>query len=464
MANTETAPKLFGTDGVRGVAGTHPLDPPTVRRLGAALVRALASSPQAPAASPQPPGRGARVRFLIGRDTRESGGWIEAELAHGASGEGAIVTSAGVVPTPAVAYLTRTHGYDAGVVISASHNPYADNGIKVFSGKGEKFTERVERQVELIMADPRWSPRAGAPPHVPHEDLVGSYLDHLRQIVTDAPSLQRYRLAVDCANGATTSVAPLLFSSLDFDVDVIGDQPDGRNINLQCGSTHPERLARHVVDGRFRTGVAFDGDGDRAIFVDEGGRVVDGDAVLLMCARQLQREGRLKGNAIVATVMSNIGLELALAPLGIQLFRCPVGDKYVMEEMLNRGLSLGGEQSGHIIFSDYLFTGDGLCTALNVLRTVALTGRRLSDLASDLTTYPQVLLNVRVREKADLNSIPAIGAAIARVEARVAGQGRLLVRYSGTEPLLRVMLEGKHQDEIRGWAQEIVDVVKEHLG
>ena len=211
-------------------------------------------------------------------------------------------------------------------------------------------------------------------------------------------------------------------------------------------------------------GVAFDGDGDRAIFVDQRGQVVDGDAVLLMCARQLQRESRLKGSAIVATVMSNIGLELALQPLGIALVRCPVGDKYVMEEMLKRDLSLGGEQSGHIIFSDYLFTGDGLCTALNVLRTTALTGRTLTDLASDLVTYPQVLLNVRVREKTDLKAVPPIAAAIARVESRVAGQGRLLVRYSGTEPLLRVMLEGKKEAEIRAWAQEIVDVVKEHLG
>ena len=455
MANPESIPKLFGTDGVRGVAGQYPLDPATVRRLGAALVRALANpESRVPNAA----------RFLVGRDTRESGTWIEAELAHGASGEGAVVTSAGVVPTPAVAYLTRTHGYDAGVVISASHNPYADNGIKVFSGKGEKFTERVEREVEAIIADASWKARDGEPAHVPHEDLVGAYLDHLRQIVDDAPSLRGVKLAIDCANGATTTVAPALFSSLGFAVDVIGDQPDGRNINLHCGSTHPERLATHVVDGGFQMGVAFDGDGDRAIFVDERGRIVDGDAVLFMCARQLQRERRLKGHAVVATVMSNVGLELALKPLGIELVRCPVGDKYVMEEMLNRGLSLGGEQSGHVIFSDYLFTGDGLCTALNVLRTVALTGRPLSSLAGDLQTYPQVLLNVRVREKTDLQSVPAIASAIARVQANVAGHGRLLVRYSGTEPLLRVMLEGKDQNEIRRWAQEIVDVVREQLG
>jgi phosphoglucosamine mutase len=322
----------------------------------------------------------------------------------------------------------------------------------------------VEREVEAIIADQSWATHDGEPAHVPHADLVGAYLDHLRAIIPEAKALAGFKLAIDCANGATTTVAPQLFSSLGLDIEVIGDQPDGRNINLKCGSTHPELLAKTVVERGCRMGVAFDGDGDRAIFVDHRGQVVDGDAVLLMCGRQLQSEGRLRGNAIVATVMSNIGLELALKALGIGLVRCAVGDKYVMEEMLKRGLSLGGEQSGHIIFSDYLFTGDGLCTALNVLRTVVLTGRTLADLAGDLTAYPQVLLNVRVRERVDLSSVPAVAGAIARVEARVAGQGRLLVRYSGTEPLLRVMLEGQHQDEIRGWAQEIVDVVKEHLG
>jgi phosphoglucosamine mutase len=453
VANTEPAqiPRLFGTDGVRGTAGRYPLDPPTVRRLGSAIVRALPHGTESP-------------RFLVGRDTRESGAWIESELAHGACGEGATVTSIGVVPTPAVAYLTRTQGYDAGVVISASHNPFEDNGIKVFSGRGEKFTERVEREVEAIIADTSWTANKGEPAHVPHADLVGAYLDHLRTVIPESKALAGFKLAIDCANGATTTVAPPLFSSLGVDIEVVGDQPDGRNINLNCGSTHPELLARTVVERGCSMGVAFDGDGDRAIFVDHYGQIVDGDAVLLMCGRQLRSEGRLRGDAIVATVMSNIGLELALQSLGIALVRTAVGDKYVMEEMLKRGLSLGGEQSGHIIFSDYLFTGDGLCTALNVLRTVALTGRPLADLASDLTAYPQVLLNVRVKKRVDLTSIPAIADAMARVEMRVAGQGRLLVRYSGTEPLLRVMLEGKDQQEIRGWAQEIVDVVKAHLG
>jgi phosphoglucosamine mutase len=444
-------PRLFGTDGVRGTAGLYPLDRPTVRRLGAALVRAMPHGVEAP-------------RLLVGRDTRESGAWIEEELAQGATGENASVVSAGVVPTPAVAYLTRTQGYDAGVVISASHNPFEDNGIKVFSGRGEKFTERVEREVEAIVADMSWSPQIGEPQRVARVDLVDAYLEHLRAVFPEAGKLKGYRLGVDCANGATTTAAPRLFAGLGFETVVIGDHPDGRNINLHCGSTHPEQLARTVVERGCKMGVAFDGDGDRAIFVDGAGTVVNGDAVLFMCARQLQREGRLKGNAIVATVMSNIGLELALRTIGVDLVRCAVGDKYVMEEMLKRDLSLGGEQSGHIIFSDYLFTGDGLCTALNVLRTVALTGRPLADLASDLVSFPQVLLNVRVREKVELKTVPAIAAAIATVEARVNGQGRLLVRYSGTEPLLRVMLEGRHEHEIRVWAQEIVDVVKEYLG
>jgi phosphoglucosamine mutase len=350
------------------------------------------------------------------------------------------------------------------VVISASHNPYEDNGIKVFSGKGEKFTETIEREVEAIVADASWSARGGEAGAVPRADLVDPYLDHLRAVFPEAAHGAAFPIAIDCANGATTTVAPELFNSLGFDTVVIGNRPDGRNINLGCGSTHPERLAETVVARGSAMGVAFDGDGDRAIFVDHRGRIVDGDAVLLMCGRQMQHEGRLKGDAIVATVMSNIGLELALKPLGIDLVRTSVGDKYVMEEMLKRNLALGGEQSGHIIFSDYLFTGDGLCTALNVLRTVALTGRTLADLASDLTVYPQVLLNVRVREKVELHTVPAVAAAIALVETRVAGHGRLLIRYSGTEPLLRVMLEGRQQDEIRGWAQEIVDVVKEHLG
>jgi phosphoglucosamine mutase len=450
--DSSAVPRLFGTDGVRGKAGTYPLDHATVRRLGAALVRALPHGTESP-------------HLLIGRDTRESGEWIEAELAHGAGGEGASVTSVGVLPTPAVAYLTRAFAeYDAGVVISASHNPFEDNGIKVFSGRGEKFTERVEREVEAIVADRSWQVRDGAPDEVPGAILIDSYLQHLRAVLREPDRFTRFKIAIDCANGATTTVAPGLFQGLGFDTIVIGDDPDGRNINLHCGSTHPERLAEAVLRSGAQLGVAFDGDGDRAIFVDHRGRIVNGDAVLLMCARHLKSERRLPGDAIVATVMSNIGLEMALRQSEIEVVRCPVGDKYVMEEMLARGLALGGEQSGHVIFSEYLFTGDGLCTALNVLNTVASSGRSLADLADDLVNYPQVLLNVRVREKVDLKTVPAVAEAIASVEHQVSDHGRLLVRYSGTEPLLRVMIEGRDEGEIRGWAQEIVDIVKRELG
>jgi phosphoglucosamine mutase len=444
--------RLFGTDGVRGKAGVHPLDHETVARLGAALVRAMRAGDKP-------------LRFLVGRDTRESGDWIERELARGVHAEGAAITTAGVIPTPAIAYVTRALQFDAGLVISASHNPFEDNGIKVFSGRGEKFTEDLERHVEAIIADASWRvPTDGKLPPVEKTNVIDAYIGHLLLALPNPERLGRLKIAIDTANGATTTVAPKLFAALGFDVSVIGNEPDGRNINLDCGSTHPERLSALVSRDGFRLGVAFDGDGDRAIFVDHSGRVVDGDAVMLLCARHLQSQGRLKGDAVVATVMSNIGLEMGLKETGIELVRCPVGDKYVMEEMVKRDISLGGEQSGHIIFSEHLFTGDGIATALMVLRAMADTGRELADLASELVTYPQVLLNVRVREKADLRTVPAIAATMDRVEQRLAGQGRLLVRYSGTEPLLRVMIEGRDQGEIQQWAREIVDTVKEHLG
>ena len=442
--------RLFGTDGVRGTAGQYPLDTPTIRRLGAALARALRVGADG-------------VRVLAGRDTRESGGWIERELATGIRSEAGTLTSAGVIPTPAIAYLTPRMGYTAGVVISASHNPFGDNGIKVFSGTGEKFTERLENEVESIMETlPADSAGTQDERTVEQIDYRSTYISHLLDILPPHHSHAARRIVVDCANGATTTVAPDLFARLRFDAHHIGNAPDGRNINLGCGSTAPALLARTVVEGKYSLGIAYDGDGDRAIFVDAGGRVVDGDAVMLMCARQMKAEGRLKGNAVVATVMSNIGLEIALRDAGIELVRCPVGDKYVMEEMLKRGLSLGGEQSGHVIFSEYLFTGDGLATSLNVLRTIASTGRELADLASDLTTYPQVLLNLRVERKVDLTSVPEIAAVMSAVESRLAGHGRLLVRYSGTEPLLRVMLEGRDEAEIHRWGQEIVDAVRQH--
>ena len=440
---------LFGTDGIRGTAGAFPLDARTVRRVGAALVKAL-------------PHSGAKL--LVGRDTRESGVWIERELAHGARSAGATVQSIGVAPTPAVAYLTGSLDFDAGVVISASHNPYQDNGIKVFSGAGVKYGGGFENRIETLVADSSWDLPPAEAREVPQTDHLRKYMAHAMEVLPNVDKLGRVRVAVDCANGAMTTVAPALFRELGFDVTVIGATPDGRNINRDVGSTHPDKLAQVVARGGYRLGVAFDGDGDRAILVDGTGRVLDGDHVMLMCAKQMQAEGRLRGNAVVSTVMSNIGLELALRKLGIALVRTKVGDKYVMEEMQKRDLSLGGEQSGHLIFSEHLFTGDGLITALSVLRTMASSGRELADLASELTTYPQVLLNVRVKEKTDLASIPDVAAVIADVERQLGADGRLLVRYSGTEPLLRVMLERQDLEQIDRWGRQIVDAVNKAIG
>src|SRR4051812_3538408 len=441
--------KLFGTDGVRGVAGTPPLDPVTVTRLGAALVRVL-------------PHRGAG-RVLVGRDTHESGDWIEQALARGVASQGAQLVSTGIVPTPAVAYLTGSRDFDAGLVISASHNPFQDNGIKIFSGHGQKFDEAQERDIEVLVADPAFLVDPQAPAAVTREDLVDAYLDHARAMLPSPGPLRGARIGLDCANGATATVAPRLFRALGFEVVAIGVEPDGRNINLECGSTHPECLSEVVKKEKLRFGVAFDGDGDRAILIDADGRVVDGDAVLYLCARHMRAGGRLKGDAIVATVMSNIGLEIALREAGIGMLRCPVGDKYVMEELVRRDLALGGEQSGHVIFSEHLFTGDGIVTALAVVRAMVDSGRELSSLAGELVTYPQVLVNVRVKERRALDSVPAVKAVTDAVETRLTGAGRLLIRYSGTEPLLRIMIEGKDQREIQGWADEIASAVRTHL-
>ena len=463
---------LFGTDGIRGVAGQAPLDPSTLTRLGSALVRAVAAS------SP--------VRVLIGRDTRESGVWIESDLARGMRAEGAQVTSVGVVSTPAVAYLAQALGSDLGIVISASHNLYQDNGIKVFAGDGHKFGEAQERAVEALLAAPAFAPSKDAPKPEPRAgasapstgsgqagkpvapvvpvDLVDRYLDHVRRILPAAAALAGVRLGIDMANGATTTTAPRFLRALGCELVEIGNAPDGRNINLDCGSTHPARLRALVVEHQCHMGVAFDGDGDRAIFVDHLGRVVDGDAVLLVLARRLQERGTLAGRTVVATVMSNLGLEKALDRIGVRLVRTAVGDKFVRDEMMAHGYVLGGEQSGHMIMADHLYTGDGLATALAVLRVMNESGRDLADLASAFVPYPQVLLNVRVRERRALAEVPAIAAAMAGVEAALAGRGRLLVRYSGTEPLLRIMIEAEDGAAIQRWAEDIADAARAALG
>ena len=447
----ETDRRLFGTDGVRGTAGVPPLDPETVARLGAAVVRVL-------------PHGARRPHLLIGRDTRESGPWIEEAFTRGATAAGARVTSLGVVPTPAVAYLTGvTDEVTAGIVISASHNPFADNGIKIFSGHGVKFTEAVERAIEADVAEAAPLAEGHAASHQ-HTAPLEAYAAHLRRWAPSPDWCATVHVVLDCAHGATTTIAPALFASLGCRVDVMGDHPSGRNINEGCGSTHPEALAARVVALGATLGVAFDGDGDRAIVIDAEGRVVNGDAVLLLCAEALAREGRLRGDAVVATVMSNIGLELALRDRGIGLVRCPVGDRHVAEAMQAHDLVLGGEQSGHLIFGDVLSTGDGLCTAIHVLRAMASRGASVAALASGLVSYPQVLLNVRVRERRPVESVPALAAAIDAVTRQMAGQGRVLVRYSGTEPLLRIMLEGPDDATIRHAAETIADVARAALG
>jgi phosphoglucosamine mutase len=444
--------RFFGTDGIRGRAGEPPLDPATVQKIGRAIVRALgAKSP----------------RVLIGRDTRESGPAIEQHLAAGLVAEGAEVESAGVIPTPAIAHLARQRsgngrrGYDLGVVISASHNPYQDNGIKVFGGAGRKFSGELEERTEALiesLTTPLLDPLS-----VPQRDLTDAYLRHLTRSY-QGPPLSELRVVVDCANGATARFARPLLERLQAQITTINDEPDGRNINRGCGATAPECVADAVRRAGADLGLAFDGDGDRCILSDASGKVVDGDHVLFLTGRYLHQAGRLKGGAVVATVMSNVGLELALGTLGIPLVRTSVGDRNVLEEMERRGANLGGEQSGHVIFLDHEPTGDGLLTALKVLEVVRQAGRPLGELAGELTVYPQVLRNVRVREKKDIETIPEVRQALERARMALDGRGRLVVRYSGTEPLLRVMAEGPDEAEVTALAEEIARFVAQRLG
>jgi phosphoglucosamine mutase len=444
--------RYFGTDGIRGRAGEPPLDAATVQRIGRAIVRALEA--EAP-------------RVLIGRDTRESGPAIEENLAADLAAEGAVVESAGVIPTPAIAHLAKVRegpgrrGFDVGVVISASHNPYHDNGIKVFAGAGRKFSDERETRTEEILEGLE-GPLLPAPALKRH-DLHEAYLRHLRASY-EGPSLQGTHVVVDCANGATSPLARRLFEGLGARVTAIHDAPDGRNINHECGATHPKVVAARVREVGADLGLAFDGDGDRCILADEEGQVVDGDHVLFLAARRFQEAGRLRGGAVVGTVMSNIGLEIALERLGIPLVRSAVGDRNVLEEMERRGANLGGEQSGHVIFLDHEPTGDGLLTALEVLEVLKAAGRSLKALAADLPIYPQVLLNVRVKTRVDVETVPEVKARLDEARQALQRRGRLVVRYSGTEPLLRVMAEGPDQSEIRTLAEGIAEAVSRTLG
>ena len=442
---------LFGTDGVRGTPGEPPLDESTLARLGAAIVRTRSRS-------------GDSIRVLIGRDTRESGEWITGQLARGIESEAARVTNGGLLSTPAVAFLTREGGFDVGIVVSASHNPFEDNGIKLITADGQKADDDLEARIAALVVDETWAvPDISAPP-IETVGVSEPYIAYTSRLLDGVKVPEDLRIAIDCANGATSLIAPALLRGLGLDPIVLHAQPDGRNINLHCGSTHPEPLARAVVQRGCRLGAAFDGDGDRVVFVDHRGAVVNGDAVLLIAARRLAAAGRLPGEAVVATVMSNIGLERALRADGIAVHRCSVGDRLVWAEMNRRGIALGGEQSGHTIFADHLATGDGLATALVVVKALIETGRELADLAADLVLSPQVLVNVRVRQRTPVAELPEVSRLIEKAERDLAGEGRVLVRYSGTEPLLRIMVEGPDQRAIQRLAEEIADRVRAELG
>jgi len=451
--------RLFGTDGIRGVAGEFPLDRNTVAVVGRSLVKNLASElNRAP-------------RILIGRDTRESGPEIERALAQGALAAGATVQSAGVITTPGVAYVTRTAPFDAGVVISASHNPYQDNGIKVFSSSGKKLSDETERLIEADIAISSGSLKLDQDQsswlreEEEHERAFQDrYLNYLADEVGGELRLDGLKIAIDCANGAASTIAPALFRRLGADVLAISAEPDGRNINENCGSLHLEGLQQTVLERRMDVGIAFDGDADRALFVDAEGRLVDGDATLLILADALKKRGHLAGNLVVATVMSNIGLEIALRARGLELVRAQVGDRYVLQELLARDAKLGGEQSGHIIFPDISLAGDGMITAIELLRAVRDSGATLGELASRLNRYPQVLVNVRVRSKPPLDSIPEIRDEMKKLERELGDRGRLLVRYSGTENLARVMIEGEDQTKINEQANQLAELIRQRIG
>jgi phosphoglucosamine mutase len=445
---------LFGTDGIRGEAGQFPLDPATVTAIGFSLASHLAAS-------------GARPRIITGRDTRESGAAIEQALIDGASRAGAECLSAGVITTPGVAFVTRKEQASAGVVISASHNPYHDNGIKIFAPSGRKMDDAVERLIEADVFSNIEVPAAVSSSHSSTEaegQLREEYLSFLAGDIGHGLDLKGLTLVVDCANGASSALAPTLFERLNANVIAINATPDGRNINRDCGSLHIDSLRAHVVKEHADLGVAFDGDADRSLFVDAEGNFVDGDATLWALATYLKAHGQLKGDIVVATVMSNIGLEIALRSAGIKLERTDVGDKYVLEELLRLNASLGGEQSGHIILPGLSLAGDGMITTLCLLRALSESRKTLAEMTAGFKRYPQILVNVRVRQKVPFGELAAVQAEVRKVEELLSQHGRLLLRYSGTEPLARVMIEGENQAEIDDYAARIAQAIEREIG
>ncbi len=447
--------KLFGTDGVRGVANLEPMTSEIAMQLGRAAAHIFMR-------------RAGRHQVVIGKDTRLSGYMLESALTSGICSMGVDVLLVGPLPTPAIAFLTRSLRADAGVVISASHNPYQDNGIKFFSNQGFKLPDEVEARIEqLIISDEikHLRPTADAIGKAYRiGDAEGRYIEFVKRSLPRDLDFQGIKLVVDCANGAAYKVAPAVLRELGAEIEVIANTPDGMNINDGCGAVHPERLQEAVRRHGAHIGVALDGDADRAIFVCEQGEIIDGDHVMAALGLDLHGQGRLAAQTVVGTVMSNFGLEIAMKKAGIHLMRTPVGDRYLMERMLADGCNFGGEQSGHFIFLDHNTTGDGLISALQILSLMKRTGKPLSELAKAMTAVPQILLNVTVKHKPDLNQIPDIQQAIKSAEATLNGSGRVLVRYSGTEALLRIMVEGERDSTIREVADHLADIVRARIG
>jgi phosphoglucosamine mutase len=446
--------RLFGTDGIRGIAGQAPLDAHTVFAAGLALGHSLRGVAASPA-------------VIMGRDTRESSPWIAAMLAAGLREAGARVESAGVVPTPAIAFLAHTHGFHAGVVISASHNPWRDNGIKLFGADGFKLPDQLERAIEdeiFYHAGNSAAPdSATLPPIEDNPALDADYIEFLLRAVPGL-SLAGMNMVADCANGAAAAIAPLLFERLGGNVTLLNIAPDGRNINDQSGALHPDVVAAEVAERGADLGVSFDGDADRCMLAGANRNVINGDAILLMAARDLQARGLLTGDLVVATTMSNMGLEAALRRSGIRMLRAPVGDRYVLEQMQAHNAALGGEQSGHILFPHLATTGDGLLTALVILDLIVRSGKSIEELTADLKVFPQVIINVKVREKKPLESIPAVVACIRAAEDELKDSGRVVIRYSGTEALARVMIEAESEAAMQLHAEAIAEAIRAELG
>jgi phosphoglucosamine mutase len=446
--------KLFGTDGIRGEAGKFPLDEETVSIIGSSLTRHFAEK------------LGKNPRFIVGQDTRESGLWIEKAFCKGAVNEGAVCESAKVITTPGVAYLTSKLAFDAGIVISASHNPFEDNGIKIFLPSGKKIDKEIENFIEKDIYNKAKSQNNFAEINgnsANASELQQHYLKFLLSEFKDL-TLEGFKMVIDCANGAASHFAPQLFNKIGAETVIINNSPDGKNINRDCGSLHIENLQKKVLEEKADFGVAFDGDADRSLFVDEKGEFVDGDTVLWIMGQHLQEHGQLNNDLVVATVMSNIGLEIAFNKKNIKLLRTPVGDKYVLAELLNSNASIGGEQSGHIIFPSKSLVGDGIYTTLYLLEALNTHKKTLSEITEGFTKFPQILLNVRVKEKTPFEQVSEIIQGVIEIENELGEKGRLLLRYSGTENLARVMIEGEKQEVIEEQAGRLANVIKNCLG